>query len=67
MGITIFCYGRLRNLAELPQLAAGLQAACTRLDWPCRPVDERILGTAEHYNIVPAVGAAQKGRATGHR
>jgi len=53
MGITIFYRGRLRNLAELPQLTAELQAACARLGWPCHPVDERILGTAERYNIVP--------------
>ncbi|MBM4457931.1 MAG: hypothetical protein FJ011_09245 [Chloroflexi bacterium] len=53
MGITIFYHSRLRNLAELPQLTAELPAACVRLGWPCHPVDERILGTAERYNIVP--------------
>jgi hypothetical protein len=53
MGITIFYHGRLRNLTDLPLFTAELQAACARLDWPCDPVDERILGTAERYNVVP--------------
>jgi hypothetical protein len=53
MGITIFYHGTLRDLGQLPQLQAELQMACARLDWPCLLVDERILGTAERYNLVP--------------
>jgi hypothetical protein len=53
MGITIFYHGRLRDTADLPQLQAELQAACTRLGWPCLLIDERILGTAERYTVVP--------------
>lgn len=53
MGITIFYRGRLRSLTDLPRLTAELQAACARLDWPCQPLDERILGTAERFNRVP--------------
>lgn len=30
MGITIFYYGALRNMGDLPQLTAQLQAACSR-------------------------------------
>jgi hypothetical protein len=53
MGITIFYRGRLRDLTGLPLLQAELQAACARLGWPCIQVDERILGTAERYTVVP--------------
>ena len=44
MGITIFYRGVLRDMGDLPQLTALLQLACARLAWPCRRVDERILG-----------------------
>ena len=53
MGITIFYHGRLRDIADLPLLQAELQAACVRLGWPCILIDERILGTAERYTVVP--------------
>ena len=52
MGITIFYRGVLRDVGELPQLTAQLQAACAKLEWPCRVVDERILGTAERYESI---------------
>ncbi len=52
MGITIFYCGILRDIRDLPQLTARLVAACQKLGWPCRVVDERILGTAERYEIV---------------
>jgi hypothetical protein len=47
MGITIFYRGVLRDTGDLPQLTALLRSACTRLAWPCRHVDERILGVGE--------------------
>ena len=47
MGITIFYRGVLRDMGDLPQLTALLQLACARLAWPCRRVDERILGMGE--------------------
>ena len=47
MGITIFYRGVLRDTGDLPQLTALLQLACARLAWPCRRVDERILGMGE--------------------
>jgi hypothetical protein len=53
MGITIFYHGQLRDIADLPLLQAELQQACVRWDWPCRLVDERILGSAERYNVIP--------------
>jgi hypothetical protein len=49
MGITLFYRGALRDTGDLPQLTALLQSACARLVWPCRLVDERILGTGEHF------------------
>lgn len=52
MGITIFYHGSLRDTADLPQLTAQLVAACGRLGWPCRRVDERILGMGERYNTI---------------
>jgi hypothetical protein len=51
MGICINYRGRLRDVAELPQLTAELQAAAARLNWPCRLVDERILGVAQRVNL----------------
>jgi hypothetical protein len=52
MGITIFYRGTLRDTRDLPQLTAQLQAACDRLGWPCRAVDERILGAGERYRTI---------------
>ena len=52
MGITIFYHGALRDLGQLPQLTAQLQAACAGLGWPCKVVDERILGTGERYRSI---------------
>ena len=52
MGITIFYQGALRDLGQLPQLSARLEAACAGLRWPCRVVDERILGTGERYRSI---------------
>ncbi len=52
MGITIFYHGALRDTGDLPQLTARLQAACGRLAWPYRVVDERVLGTGERYNTI---------------
>jgi hypothetical protein len=49
VGITIFYHGALRDLGQLPQLTAQLQAACAGLGWLCKVVDERILGTGERY------------------
>ncbi len=49
MGITIFYRGALRDMDDLPQLTASLQLACSRLAWPCRLVDERVLGTGERF------------------
>jgi hypothetical protein len=51
MGICIYYQGTLRDLSQLPQLVARLQTACARLGWPCYPIDERILGTAEACEI----------------
>ncbi len=51
MGICINYRGRLRNVAELPQLMAELQIACAKLGWVCKLVDERILGVAQRFNI----------------
>ena len=52
MGITIFYCGVLRDTGDLPQLTALLQPACARLAWPCKVVDERILGTGERYRSI---------------
>ena len=52
MGITIFYRGALADMGNLPQLTALLQLACARLGWPCRPVDERILGTGERFETI---------------
>ena len=52
VGITIFCHGSLRDLGQLPQLIARLQAACAGLGWPYKVVDERILGTGERYRSI---------------
>jgi hypothetical protein len=52
MGITIFYHGTLRDTRDLPQLTAQLVTACGRLGWPCRVVDERILGTGERYKTI---------------
>lgn len=52
MGITLHYRGALRDTADLPQLTVQLQAACGRLGWPCRVVDERILGTGERYKTI---------------
>lgn len=52
MGITIFYRGALRDTRDLPQLTAQLLAACRELGWPCRAVDERILGTGERYETI---------------
>jgi hypothetical protein len=53
MGITIFYRGQLRDVSEVPLLQFELQAACVPLDWPCLLLDERILGTAERYTVIP--------------
>jgi hypothetical protein len=52
VGITIFYRGALRDPGQLPQLTAQLQAACAGLGWPCKVVDERILGTGERYRSI---------------
>jgi hypothetical protein len=52
VGITIFYHGALRDLGRLPQLTARLQAACVGLGWPCKVVNERILGTGERYRSI---------------
>ena len=51
MGITIFYQGALRDVGQMSQLTAQIQAVCARLQWPCRVVDERILGIAERFEI----------------
>lgn len=53
MSITIHYRGRLRDLAQLPQLVAELQVACAGLGWACQTVEERILGVGERYESVP--------------
>jgi hypothetical protein len=53
MGITAFYHGRLRDIADLPLIQAELRATCARLGWLCLVIDERILGTAERYTVIP--------------
>jgi len=48
VGITIHYCGELRDPASLPQLTQEILLACGRLDWLCREIDERVIGTAEH-------------------
>ncbi len=48
MGITIHYRGQLEDPASLARLVQEIQLACGRLGWPCRAIDERIIGVAEH-------------------
>lgn len=52
MGITLFYRGALRDVHQLPQLMAQIEAACGRLQWPYQVIDERILGTAERHRTI---------------
>jgi len=55
MGITIHYRGQLRDPASLTRLSQEMEMACGRLGWPCRTIDERVLGLAEqhHYEEDP--------------
>ncbi len=48
MGITIHYRGQLEDPTSLERLVQEVQLACGRLGWPCRTIDERIIGVAEH-------------------
>lgn len=48
MGLTIHYSGALDNPAQVGELSLKMRLLCQELGWPCRTINQRILGQAEH-------------------
>ena len=49
MGVTIFYHGRLRNVADLPEIVRAVKHKARERGWRHQMVDERIVGIGERY------------------